>query len=183
MSQIFNSLFRPHDRPVYCRECNRGAIRKVSLHFGQYEATLCNDGESLCKPVKGSAYWLAECKEGHTVRQPIDFNVRYILEHPDDFLQPGDPRYAKVYPVQYARMKADEAQDKIDLEESYMATEIADKRMGEVFGRQGKEALALLKEKHPEFYKVKPKAQFKSKKTGLKPRVLGGTDDIGRHSR
>lgn len=105
----------------YCEPCNKHDSylgRKVIQYvteFEEREGKLVEVGDHPSEPLRAS--FVAHCKKGHLVRRyitdkerdpyfrsPILRRMAQVME--DDMLQPSDPRFAKVYPKQWAELQS-----------------------------------------------------------------------------
>lgn len=115
-------------KALYCNDC-RDIIR--------HEATV-----SWNHWFGYHGYWVDE--KGH--KQRLDGNTMYQLNHPEDLVQPGDPRFQRLYPKQYAEIQAATERHKQELKQEEEETWKKDKEFTEKFGKEGADALKVAKE-------------------------------------
>lgn len=151
---ISDLIYQPQTRELYCEECRRPRRIKTTLYFKQFSIIISDIGNIVSTPILESGFFRGKCND-HEVESPIDPNTLFILKHPDDFIQPDDPRFRTLYPEQYARMQHEQELQKNKAENEYVNTEIANKRIKEKFGQRGMDAIKMLEENHPELSKVK----------------------------
>lgn len=71
---------------------------------------------------------------------------RFALEHEQDLIQPGDPRFAKAYPKEYAEMQAAQERYNKRLKDEEEKEWREDKDLIEQFGPSARDALKIAKE-------------------------------------
>ncbi len=105
------------DMDFYCATCNehRSYLGKKTIQYGiELDKDMNVIGEYRVEPIRAS--FVAVCRKGHGVRRyitdkerdpyfrsPILRMMARTME--DDMLQPDDPRFAKVYPKQWAELQ------------------------------------------------------------------------------
>lgn len=144
----------PQYRQIWCKRCKREVDIETTLAFCQHRMIMDGDDVVSINPVLESGEWEGRCRHGHQVRQAVDHNLLFMLTHPDDFVQPDDPRFKTLYPQQYEQIQRTQELEEQKAEAKYRNTEIANKQFKEQFGHRGQEALKVLEEKHPELSKV-----------------------------
>lgn len=90
-------------------------------------------------------YWKGICPAGHSFISRT--GAIYALNHPEDLVQPGDPRFAKLYPKQYQEMQTGQERYQAETKAKEEAEWKADREVVEKFGAQGKDALKAVKER------------------------------------
>lgn len=100
------------DMDFYCKLCNKhnSCLGKKRIRYG---LNIDTGEDYLIEPI--SALFVGQCKKGHRVerfitdkehdpyfRSPILRRLAHEME--DDLLQPSDPRFAKIYPKEWAKL-------------------------------------------------------------------------------
>lgn len=140
-------------RKLPCDECEDMKSVLSVMRFCQHSIIPHDSGQRTLAPVLESAQWVGECPEGHQVRVLVDGNILHALKHPDDYLQPDDPRFKMVYPKQYAEIERNTEMKRQQEEAQYQQTNQQNREFKKRFGKRGESVLQALEDKHPDLKK------------------------------